>query len=101
MGRGFIASGERYHSSVIEELRGLRAQPKRLFNCRLRLREFARLERSPCHGVCTIDISPHCILFRGHLVSLFGFHIMVGIKERKVAIVEDAIQLAETAYMLD
>src|SRR5262249_4049079 len=41
------------------------------------------------------------ILFLGIGVSYFGLHIMVGVKEREIAIVKRPIQRAERAYVLD
>lgn len=86
-GRKFVTSGAGDHPGVIKELRVACAESERLFDGRLRFIELARFQRRPRQRVRAVDVTSHFKLFDRARVGFFDLDVVVGVKERELAVI--------------
>src|SRR5215470_84614 len=82
-----VPRGSRNHSGVVKQLRVLRAQSQGVLGRLPRLVNLSGFERRPGQGVRAVNVAPRFIFTLSELISFAWFQIVVGVKERELAIV--------------
>src|SRR5262249_26977981 len=100
-GPACIAPSTSYHSGVVKDPRIPGAEPQSIPDGALRLVELARLKSSPCQGVRAIYVLAGLVLVSRVLVRLFRLQVVIGVKQRKLSVIEHAIYLGQVAYPVD
>src|SRR6202522_2116544 len=83
------------HSCMKEEKRVSRSEPHGFLACFCRLIQLAIFKKNPRQGIPCIDIVANLQLFLCEIESLGELHVMIGVKERQIAIVQHLIDMSE------
>src|SRR5262245_19485474 len=83
-----VSCGSRDHSGVVKQLSVLRAQSQGVLDRLPRLVNLSGLERRPSQRVRPVNVAPRFVFTFGELISFARFQIVVGVKERELAVVK-------------